>query len=340
MKFCEDNYIYFQKTGRIICKFNIEALLFRDFYRFFLPFHHIFSYLISSNHKRRTMNNKLESLTPEQFTEPMQKHLAVLEQVLKEKQGAAKHAPSDSIRIVKNHGCFQFYKRKSKRDAQGIYMPRAQNSLALKLIQNDYDTKAINSLHEEISLLKVFLKKYKINNTTHLYEKLTSSRRKLITPLTLPDERFAKNWLATEYKKKQIPEDAPKLFTDNGEQVRSKSEVIIANSLKAAGIPYRYEFPLTLNRRAEIAKTSRSSDLCTFHPDFYCLNLRSRKEFIWEHFGMMDDAEYAIHAGEKLLLYQQNGYLPGRNLIITMETSRAPFSSRAAKQIIEEYLIS
>lgn len=286
------------------------------------------------------MYKKIEALSPEQFIIPLKKHLAVLELVLKEKQMKVKHDQTGLIRIVKNHDSFQFYKRKSKRDAQGIYMPRAQNSLALKLIQNDYDTKAINSLHEEISLLKVFLKKYKINNTTHLFEKLSSSRRKLITPLTLPDERFAKNWLATEYKKKQIPEDAPKLFTDNGEQVRSKSEVIIANSLKAAGIPYRYEFPLTLNRRAEIAKTSRRSDLCTFHPDFYCLNLRTRKEFIWEHFGMMDDAEYAIHAGEKLLLYQQNGYLPGRNLIITMETSRAPFSSRAAKQIIEEYLIS
>lgn len=286
------------------------------------------------------MYKKIEALSPEQFIIPLKKHLAALELVLKEKQMKVKHDQTGLIRIVKNHGSFQFYKRKSKRDAQGIYMPRAQNSLALKLIQNDYDTKAINSLHEEISLLKVFLKKYKINNTTHLFEKLSSSRRKLITPLTLPDERFVKNWLATEYKKKQIPEDAPKLFTDNGEQVRSKSEVIIANSLKAAGIPYRYEFPLTLNRRAEIAKTSRSSDLCTFHPDFYCLNLRTRKEFIWEHFGMMDDAEYAIHAGEKLLLYQQNGYLPGRNLIITMETSRALFSSRAAKQIIEEYLIS
>ena len=245
MKFWEDNYIYFQKTAKIICKFNIESLPFRDFYRFFLPFHHISSYLISSNHKRRPMNNKLESLTPEQFTEPMQKHLAELEQVLK-----------------------------------------------------------------------------------------------LVTPLTLPDERFAKDWLATEYKKKQIPEDAPQLFTDNGEQVRSKSEVIIANSLKATGIPYRYEVPLTLNRRAEIAKTSRSLALCTFHPDFYCLNLRTRKEFIWEHFGMMDDAEYAARAVERLLLYQQNGYLPGKNLIITIETSRVPFSSRAAKQIIEEYLIS
>lgn len=285
-----------------------------------------------------------ESLSPEQFTIPLQNHLTALEQALKEKQTSIKNVAAGSIRIVKNHGCFQFYKRKSRRDAQGRYMPRSQRSLALQLIQNDYDLKAIDSLHKEISLLKAFLKNYKTKNTACLFEKLSFSRRALVTPLTLPDNRFAKNWLASEYQKKTISEDAPQLFTDNGEQVRSKSEVIIANSLKAAGVPYRYEYPLVINRRAGAGTRSRGAfrnvDLCTFHPDFYCLNLRTRREFIWEHFGMMDDADYAARAVEKLLLYQQNGYLPGKNLIITMETSRAQFSSKYAKQIIEEFLIS
>ena len=277
------------------------------------------------------MYKKTESLSPEQFTIPLQKHLTALELVLKEKQASLKHKPSGLIRIVKNKGCFQFYKRKSKKDAQGCYMPRSQKSLALQLIQSDYEAKAVDALRTEISTLKAFLASYKRKNTHHLYEKLSPARRVLVTPLTLTDEQFTKNWLSTNYEKKPIPEDAPQLFTENSEQVRSKSEVIIANSLKAAGVPYRYEFPLEINR---------SAGLCTFHPDFYCLNLRSRREFIWEHFGMMDDAEYAARAAEKLILYQQNGYLPGKNLIITMETSHAQFSSRAAKQIIEEYLTS
>ena len=290
------------------------------------------------------MYKKIESLSPEQFIMPLEKHLTALELVLKEKQGKVKHAQPGLIRIVKNNGCFQFYKRESRRDAQGSYMPRSQKSLALQLIQNDYDIKAVNFLIEEINLLKAFLKKYRTKNTSRLFEKLSPSRRELVTPLTLSNSRFANEWLSTSYEKKSISEDLPKLFTDNGEQVRSKSEVIIANSLKAAGVPYRYEFPLLINRRAECGLQTtgnfRGSSLCTFHPDFCCLNLRSRREFFWEHFGMMDDADYAARAVEKLLLYQQNGYIPGKNLIITMETSRAQFSSKAAKQMIEEFLIS
>ncbi len=286
------------------------------------------------------MYKKIESLTPEQFTKPLRNHLAELELALKEKQVRIKNAPTGKIRIVKNNGCFQFYKRKSKRDAQGTYMPRSQDSLALQLIQADYDTKALAAIRSEISLLKSFLKSYKGRNTVEFFNRLPATRRALVTPLTLPASKFAEKWLSEEYQRKPISEDVPQLFTENGEQVRSKSEVIIANSLKAAGIPYRYEFPMTINRRAEIAKKSRSSDLCTFHPDFYCLNLHSRREFIWEHFGMMDDAEYAARAAEKLILYQQNGYLPGKNLIITMETSHAQVSSRASKQIIEEDLTS
>ena len=46
-------------------------------------------------------------------------------------------------------------------------------------------------------------------------------------------------------------------------------------------IPYRYEFPLTLK------------DGNIYHPDFLCLNVRTRQEYIWEHFGLMDNPDYA-----------------------------------------------
>ena len=110
----------------------------------------------------------------------------------------------------------------------------------------------------------------------------------------------------------------------------SKSEVIIANALKSHDVPYRYEYPLVL----EVA----DEDHREFHPDFYCLNLRTRQEYAWEHFGMMDDAEYAERAVQKLSLYSTNGYFPGKNLIITMESKSAPLSSQEINRIINEYL--
>ena len=74
-------------------------------------------------------------------------------------------------------------------------------------------------------------------------------------------------------------------------------------------------------------------------PDFVCLNTRTRMEFIWEHFGMMDDQSYANKNIEKMNLYHQNGYYSGKNMIMTFETSTHPISSRVVTDMIEEYLM-
>ncbi len=277
----------------------------------------------------------MELLSPSTFLPQIESRIAELEDVLKTKQFAVKKNPSGLVRIVRQKNYLQFYKRSSPSDAQGTYMPRSQEKLARILIQNDYDQKSIPSIQAEIKELKDFIKAYKEKCSDTVYQKLASTRQEVVTPLTLNDESYAAAWLKVEYRHKKIPEEAPQLFTDNNEQVRSKSEVIIANALKAAGVPYRYEFPLLVDRKAV---DFYDKDICQLHPDFYCLNLRTRQEFAWEHFGMMDDPEYAARATEKLELYAENGFFPGKNLIITMETSAKPLSSKLLKSVIKTYL--
>lgn len=91
-------------------------------------------------------------------------------------------------------------------------------------------------------------------------------------------------------------------------------------------IPFRYEPRLKLKAY-------------TVHPDFMCLNVRTRTEFVWEHFGMMDDTEYAAKNVLKLHAYQADGWIPGRNLIITMETKKSHIDAISIQQIIEAYLL-
>ena len=280
---------------------------------------------------------KLEFLPPEQFLLAVETRIAELEQALKSKQAAVKHAPSGLVRIAIKKGQLQFYRRESPSDTKGKYIPRSQDALAYSLIQNDYDLKSIPALEEEIKILKQFQKSYAAKSVGRVYEKLAAPRRQIVKPVTLTDQQYAAAWLKVEYRKKKIPPEVPVLDTENGEKVRSKSEVIIANSLKAAGIPYRYEFPLIMDKNAEDPDFP-DYDFCNLHPDFYCLNLRTRREFAWEHFGMMDDPDYATRTAEKLQLYQENGFFPGKNLIITMETSKKPLSSKVLKGIIKEFL--
>src|SRR3546814_13492106 len=74
--------------------------------------------------------------------------------------------------------------------------------------------------------------------------------------------------------------------------VRSKSEVIIANLLHQAGIPFTYEEPLY------------AEDGSFFLPDF-TLRVGGEKYF-WEHWGMMSDEGYSAHRKKKKAWYEIN----------------------------------
>ena len=116
-------------------------------------------------------------------------------------------------------------------------------------------------------------------------------------------------------------------MTTKEEKVRSKSEVIIANMLNTKGIPYHYEFPVKIN-----------SSL-TIYPDFLCLNKRTRQEFYWEHCGMMDDSGYSRELVKRLALYAQKNIIPGKNLILTMETREQPLNTKDVERVIDALLV-
>ena len=93
--------------------------------------------------------------------------------------------------------------------------------------------------------------------------------------------------------------------TKRGEYVRSKSELIIADRLFDAGIPYHYE--VACERKKWIIS----------YPDFLVLNPRTKKEYYWEHFGMMGDPTYLEQTLGKIEKYARYGITLGNNLIAT-----------------------
>ena len=165
-----------------------------------------------------------------------------------------------------------------------------------------------------------------------VFEKFSPLWQILIHPIRIPDYLYVQEWQAVTYKPKDFSADMPEYLTARGERVRSKSEIIIADTLLRLKIPYRYEYPINV-------KTKKGEKL-TLYPDFTCLNLRTRREFYWEHFGMMDNSEYSGNAVQKLHLYAQNGIIPGRNLIITMETSTIPINTKQIELLAKSYLFN
>ena len=159
-----------------------------------------------------------------------------------------------------------------------------------------------------------------------MYKKLIPERQEWVVPIVSSDEDFIAEWLNKEYQKKGFREDMPEYYTDNGERVRSKSEILIANALKKHNVPYRYEAPLYLNGYG------------TIHPDFIVLNVRERKEYYWEHLGKMDETEYVERALQRIHAYEKNDIFLGKKLIVTHETLRYPLNTQDIERVIVRYL--
>jgi hypothetical protein len=85
--------------------------------------------------------------------------------------------------------------------------------------------------------------------------------------------------------------------TRNGELVRSKSEVIVADTLYALGVEYGYE--------VELAMTDGTRRL----PDF-TIRPRDEKPVYWEHLGMLDRPGYAADWKAKKQWYADHGIRP------------------------------
>ncbi len=283
-----------------------------------------------------------ELLSPDTLTEQLKARRLQLQKVLELKLKAQKTSPQGHLRIV--HPADgrppQYYHLTDPKDFNGSYIPRAQNQLIKKLAQKDYDLKLIKLLQAQLRALdklldvtttKSFAETAGVTTITEskiaqLYSKLNQTRQSLITPVTLTDAQYIEEWQNVSWQGRPFSPETPDFTTARGERVRSKSEVIIADTFNRLHVPYRYEYPLKLKGGQ------------TFHPDFLCLNVCTRQEFIWEHFGMMDNPEYLENAIEKIRLYNDSNYFLGKKLIITMESQHSPLNTRQLEQIIKTYL--
>lgn len=235
-------------------------------------------------------------------------------------------APQGYIRIAYKHKCPQYYLITDRKDRNGKYLNKSQSKLIEDILQRDYNIKLKVELENQLKHLKKIYASYAPDKITNIYDKIPKARRFQVEPKILSQMQYIEKWNNYHFIPKEIDELATFFVTARGEKVRSKSENIIADTLNHLKIPYRYEAPVRIGG-------------ITFHPDFTCLNTRTRQMFIWEHFGLLDNPEYANNTVKKLRVYRQNKYMPGINLITSAETKDNPINSKDAEQIARAYLI-
>lgn len=214
-----------------------------------------------------------------------------------------------------------FHKRKQAR------RKRPKEKKACLTEENRHAEKVGKYAEHNLGVIRKFLNEYTDDAIEEIYQKLSEDRKKLIRPYILSDEELIKKWESEKYEPKAFEVNANGIYTEKGERVRSKSEKILADKFCMMHIPYHYEKPLYLK------------GLGTIYPDFTILNVRTKKIFYYEHFGMMDNAEYCEKALSKISHYEKNGIFPGEQLLISCETKNTPLNIQAVNQKIQKYLL-
>lgn len=236
-------------------------------------------------------------------------------------------APEGALRVANRKSGTQYYQVLKSFDTLGNYIPRHNNALASQLAQKEYDYKLLAVLEKQLKSVNRFLKSYNPDEVFKVFESLNDSRKLLVTPEYLSDEEYIKQWLNTPYRKLGFNAGDPEYYTEKHERVRSKSEIIIANTLKSYNIPYRYEFPVY------------DEGIPFGAPDFNCLNVRLRKEYYWEHLGMIGDEKYVNRNISKLEKYTMAKGFDESRLILTFESDKHPLNTLIVEEKIRKYLL-
>ncbi|MCD8217750.1 MAG: hypothetical protein LUD01_06845 [Clostridiales bacterium] len=260
----------------------------------------------------------------------LQKKKQKLEIIIKEAEDYLQAAPEGQLRIaVKGiHKQYYLWRREEKeRYPNGKYIKNREKELIEKLAQKSYYQKILKKARYRLKRIDTFLDDYEEDELLKVYSHLHPARKALIQPIYLPDELFVQRWEQVTYKKREFAPGDQEIYTEKGDRVLSKSEKILADKFYMMGIPYRYEFPLEL------------SGIGVIHPDFMLLNKRTRKEYYWEHLGMMDNPEYCVNAIRRIENYEKNHIFPGEQLILTYETKSVPLNIKVVESILEEFLL-
>ena len=244
----------------------------------------------------------------------------------------ADNKQNSTVQISTGRGKPQYYQ--SFQDQNGVrrkkYLSTKTNLAVIKsLAQHSYNCEFLKVAYQQLQAVRTALKNIDEESLANVFAMLHPARKKLIDPYVMDIEEYVKRWEAVVIPPSYFDPDLPEFFTERGEQVRSKSEKIIADKYYIMGIPYRYEQPLILLDRGKRVRV---------RPDFTVLNMRTRVQRFHEHLGRMDDPKYIYKNIYKLRLYEKNGIFVGDQLILTYESKDRPLDMSHIERLIDRYI--
>ncbi len=201
------------------------------------------------------------------------------------------------LRTIRGADRFYHYIPSSSPDipATLTYISKNKEELKKALARRKFIEESLAVLESNIELLRTLLDRYISYDPTSIIEELPKSYQGIDCCGTfgLLKTNNPSKWTNESFEKNPRNHEGLTCKSTLGLSVRSKSESIIASQLEINNIPFRYEAALQLDSRV-------------FYPDFTILNPQDNKVIYWEHFGMIDDVEYARNKDKKVSIECSN----------------------------------
>lgn len=285
--------------------------------------------MIQLKHRGFTINSEVK----QKYTkgeEVTGKKIELLESRVRYLQRALEKLPEGRLTCARNGSRGSYTKWYVRTEKDRVYLPKTERKLAEQLALRRLYTVQINQLRQESELLKNYELFHKENVYSNEIENLISQESPYYELLknsiigSVSNEAYIKTWLETEYQTNYAHPEHLQHKSLQGERLRSKSEVIIANALYMNHIPYRYECELKLGE-------------VTLYPDFTILHPTTLEVYYWEHFGMMSQEVYREKTVQKLRLYGEYQMFPFHQLITTYESESVALDSEMIQKVIDMY---
>ena len=231
--------------------------------------------------------------------------------------------PEGELLCFKNGNRYKWF---VKEQGKNSYLFKEERSQAEKLALKKYYMCRKHELEHTLSACNAYL--HKMSIVEGETERLLNHPEygKLLENNFISMNEELRKWQNEEYEICKKHEESLNIKGTQGRMLRSKSEAIIDMMLYKNRIPFRYESKLVLGGIA-------------IYPDFTIRHPLTGKYYYWEHFGMMDNAEYVNHACKKIKIYCENGIVPSVDLLLSYETQKHPFSIDEAERIVKQYFL-
>jgi len=257
-----------------------------------------------------------------------------LERLTEQVRPLLDNTPEGVLWTKKERGKTRYFRYNPERKTETyLGYDKAEEIKALET--KNYLSKLVETAEKEKMLLEEMGEKLdSLPRWQNVFYEIPEEKKHMIGPLNISLDYFSdinlERWKMNRFNNRNNRPSAN--VTLNGEYVKSKSELIIADRLRCAGVPYHYE-------KAKLIADENAGRYMKWHPDFRVLNRRTGREYWWEHLGRMGDPEYFATNIFKLEMYAKNGIYPGDNLIITMESDSVQLGIEYVDMLIKRFLL-